>query len=165
MNEWSVALVGLAGALLGAVVGLMGLWWQHSAQRQHEVKQKCASLIFLGEQVRQELDKPMPFRKGVRVGEVDPFPKSPVEGLHNEMTAILRFLELAAKPKTYWLAYGYWNQTSALIPFHEDPERDEIVARLSTSRMLLVQHFRSRREFRRVSRAAQVDSVPEAVVL
>lgn len=80
-----------------AIVGLLGLRWQHSAERQHEVKQKCAALIFFGEPVRQELEKPKPFRKGVPVGEVSPWPESPVEDWHHEMTAILRFLELAAQ--------------------------------------------------------------------
>lgn len=86
--------------------------------------------------------------RGVRVGEVDSVPKSPVQSLYGDLTAIVRFLELAAKPKTYWLAHSYWNQTGVLIS-DWGPEQDDIKFGTDASRARLVHHFRSTRDYRR----------------
>lgn len=129
MNEWGIALVGLAGALLGAVVGFVGLVWQHRAQRSYDVRKMAADFIALGETMR---DSYLERSHSLTVQENMVFLED-LGRLSDQMVRIQRLLELVARPREEIAAHEYW---MACVAYQEISENRYIRNQVPTSEQL-----------------------------
>lgn len=88
MSAW----MGLAGALLGAGIGFMAVWWQHREQRRERIRAKGAELITLGDRYsRERYGSTRPYREG-------PAKHERLEELLEQERSIVRYLEVAGVP-------------------------------------------------------------------
>lgn len=88
-------------ALTGAVVGFGAVWWQHYALTWERLRAQGAELIFLGDQYYNGRFKPLrPYRGGGSNAERQ-------QGYLDSMEAILRYLEVTAKPMLVFAASNF----------------------------------------------------------
>lgn len=103
-TDWTGPAVGILGVVLGALMGLQGLRWQHDAQRAYDVRKLCAAFIHDGEIIR---DSYLTNADGLLVSDVAPLLRS-LRAKSDEMTRTQRQLELIAHRKVDVAAHRYW---------------------------------------------------------
>lgn len=114
-TDWTGPVVGILGVVLGALMGLAGIRWQHDAQRAYDVRKLCAAFIHDGEQIRDTVRENL---GSFRMPDVDTF-------LHllrtksGEMTRMQRQLELVAGRKVDVAAQRYWEASEAFLNITE----------------------------------------------
>lgn len=101
--DWTGPIVGILGVVLGALMGLAGIRWQHDAHRAYDIRKQCAELIAIGENLRNSY---LQNRNGMVVTAVPGFLDN-LAGKADQMDRILRQLELIAPGKTEKLAKAY----------------------------------------------------------
>ncbi|WP_458115150.1 hypothetical protein [Arthrobacter sp. D2-10] len=99
MDEWGIALVAFFGAIVGAVVGFIGLAWQHSAMRDEDVRKAGAKLLYHAEVVKNGyvLYRQVMSRRGL----AHPEPPQNVNESANQVGELLRYIEIAASTDLY----------------------------------------------------------------
>lgn len=110
--DWTGPVVGILGVVLGSLMGLSGIRWQHDAQKAYDVRKQCADLISTGENVRNSY---LENRNGMVVSEIPAY----LEGLAakiDQMDRIRRHLELIASKKTEERGKAY---SEATEKYHE----------------------------------------------
>lgn len=112
MDDWGIALVGLGGALVGALVGFFAVIWQHGAQKAYELRQRAAELITLGEEITDEFDSKN--ASGILTADIPEF-NLLLEEKERAMTLILRMLELTAPQRSYRAASTYGSNTFEFV--------------------------------------------------
>lgn len=112
MGDWGIALVGLGGALLGAIGGFVAVIWQHGAQKAYELRQRAAKLITLGEEIRDEFESK--HASGIPTMDIPKF-NLLLEEKERAMTLILRMLELTAPRRSYRVAFTYGLSTFEFV--------------------------------------------------
>lgn len=115
MGDWGIALVGLGGALAGAIVGFIAVVWQHRAQKAHELRQRCAELIYLGEQIRNEYVA----HHENGFGNDDEIVTRNLEEKERLMSLTLRMLEITASPGDYRRANTYALRSGEFVEFSQ----------------------------------------------
>lgn len=128
--DWTGPTVGIIGVVLGSVMGLAGIRWQHDAQRAYDVRKLCAVFIHDGEAIH---DGYLSKANGMLASEVRPF----LQGLRDksdEMTRTQRHLELIANPTIDIAANRYWLACDHYVDIAEKhyerltkPQRDLLV--------------------------------------
>lgn len=129
-TDWTGPVVGILGVVLGALMGLAGIRWQHDAQRAYDVRKLCATFIHDGEFIRDGyLNNP----DGVLVSEVG----SLLQGLRTKsdnMVRTQRHLELIADVRIDIAANRYWLACDHYVEIAEQhykrrikPNRDVLI--------------------------------------
>lgn len=113
MNEWGIALVGFVGAVLGAVVGFVGIQWQHNANVWHDVRKNVAELLMKGTTIQRAYDSVANPARGIN--------STPVEetaAAARAMHEIVAYLELVADVKTHSACRGVWETCEGMQRVH-----------------------------------------------
>lgn len=103
-TDWAGPAVGIIGVVLGSLMGLAGIRWQHDAQRAYDVRKLCAVFIHDGEFIR---DGYLGSANVMLVSEVAPFLRG-LRAKSDEMIRTQRHLELIADPRVDVTANRYW---------------------------------------------------------
>jgi hypothetical protein len=98
MNDWGIALVGFVGAIVGAVVGFVGLAWQHSAARDEDVRKVGAQLLYHAEVVKNGYVQYRNTRRGDMAESTQP---QRVSDSIDKVGELLRYIEIAARVEIY----------------------------------------------------------------
>lgn len=149
-TDWTGPVVGIVGVVLGALMGLAGIRWQHDAQRAFDVRKLCAAFIHDGEFIRDGyLDNP----DGILVTEIPLFLQR-LRAKSDDMTRAQRHLELIADMRIDIAANRYWLACDHYVDIAEDhykrrhkPGRDVLIGANTNwreSRDALIQELKPR---------------------
>lgn len=134
------AAFGFLGVVVGSLLGLAGVRWQHDAQRSYDVRKLCATFIHDGEAIH---DAYLQNSDGMLAAEVPAF----LRGLRvksDEMTRTQRHLELIAETRVDVAAHRYWLASDHYVDIAEHHYK----LRAKPTREALAEAQRSWRESR-----------------
>lgn len=111
MSDW----MGLFGALFGAAIGFLAVFWQHREQRRERIQTKGAELVTLGDRYARERFAPArPYREG-------PAKHERLQELLEQERAIVRYLEVTGG-RVYDAAEQFCLETELLTRDEEGNE-------------------------------------------
>lgn len=111
MDEWGIALVAFFGAIVGAVVGFIGLAWQHSAARDEDIRKVGAQLLYHGEAVRNGYLRYREMSLSQRGRSDQP---QRISDSIDKVGELLRYLELVASKDLYAKVNRFVIETQSL---------------------------------------------------
>lgn len=98
MGEWGIALVGFFGAIVGAVVGFVGISWQHSATRDEDIRKAGAQLLYQAEVIANSYQQ---YRKLSLARRTSSDIREKSEAAEAKLGELLRYIEVVASPELY----------------------------------------------------------------
>ncbi|WP_445154141.1 hypothetical protein ACTWLI_12500 [Arthrobacter sp. Hor0625] len=153
--DWTGPIVGIIGVVLGSLMGLAGIRWQHDAQRAYDVRKLCAEFIAVVDEIRLMF-------WSTTENDLSPLALDDVLLKMNQATGqinlIRRHLELVAPVQTERLAAAYGLSGDLFIVLFENrflktqavegAAEAEVEGRWLGSRQALIEHLNPNRRIR-----------------
>ncbi|MCC3276411.1 hypothetical protein LJ753_11070 [Arthrobacter sp. zg-Y20] len=116
MDGWT----GIIGALLGAGVGFVAVWWQHQAQSLERIRSKGAELVALGDRYSLGMyENPRRHAESQTTADLQ-------RGRIDAMQAIARYLDISATPDLAFHANNFVAATAGLTGQVADEQGPEV---------------------------------------